>query len=261
VKAKVKLSRRCEQKAIQKKSLSSTAAVATAPDASRKAGGSDQNSRDRTALAMGFSAVEIVAARKEELDLVGTHKVLEALGENPPTWRVLDAARFAKRHKEEGDADQVIFADEARALMSWDLNRIARHAMALGIDADFIADVMRSSPSYGSIEEPDALPSPGSEETETFGKFAQAERDKAQRAQRAQLEEAQLRKDRHLRSDSFKEQTIYHQKQGCEVTGVDVTSVEWQLVGPIVSQVRKRSLFAPCYKKNDHFAKTGSGQT
>ena len=92
----------------------------------------------------------------EGLDLVGTHKVLEALGETPPTWRVIDAARFAKKHKEEGDADQVIFTEEAKTLMNWDLSSIARHAMALGIDADYIGDVMRSSPSYsyGTVDEP-----------------------------------------------------------------------------------------------------------
>lgn len=209
MKQKVKAARQAEQGVIRKEGLS-TAAGRLAMET-----GASQQDKERLALSQGFSAAEVLAAREEGLDLVGTKKVLEAIeNATPPNWRVLDAARFAKKHKEETDAEQYIFTDEARTLMSWDLSKIARHAMALGIDSDYIADVMRQSSSYGSIEEPDELPE---DDKQT---------DEAQ---------AELRRQMHLRSETVKRQTLYHEQQEGNDT-VNVQSVEWEMVGPIVSQ-------------------------
>lgn len=85
--------------------------------------------------------------------------------------------------------------------------------MALGIDADFIADVMRQSSTYGSIEEPDALPDDNKQMNEA---------------------QAQLRRKMHLRSETVTRQTQYYEAEGDDT--VNVQSPEWELVGPIVSQ-------------------------
>lgn len=208
MKCKVKAARLAEQEIIRKEGLS-----ATAGRLAMETGGTRQD-KEKLALSQGFSAAEVLAARQEGLDLVGTKKVLEAIeNATPPTWRVLDAARFAKKHKEETDAEQYIFTDEARTLMKWELSKIARHAMALGIDADFIADVMRQSSTYGSIEEPDALPDDNKQMNEA---------------------QAQLRRKMHLRSETVTRQTQYYEAEGDDT--VNVQSPEWELVGPIVSQ-------------------------
>ena len=208
MKLKLKEARQAEQKVIREEGPSAVASsLATQPRATT------QREMERLALSEGFSAAEVLAARKEDLDLLSTKKLLEAIeGVTPPNWRVLDAARFAKKHKQETDAEQYIFTDEARTLMSWELSKIARHAMALGIDSDYIADVMRRSSEYGSIEEPDALP----------------EDDKRAR------EQAKLRRQKYLDSATVAEQTRFHETKGDGT--VDVQSAEWELVGPIISQ-------------------------